>query len=88
MTAADIVYVLCVLTSLACDVLLWRGYRRSRARLLMWSSLCFAGFAMNNALLIVDLRVLPAVDLSVWRTLPALLGIALLVYGLVWDAEG
>ena len=87
MTFADIVYALCVLTSLACAVLLWRGYRRSHARLLMWSSLCFAGFALNNALLIVDLRVLPAVDLSIWRTLPALIGIALLVYGLIWDAE-
>ena len=87
MTLADIVYTLCVLTSLACALLLWRGYRRSRARLLMWSSLCFAGLALNNALLIVDLRVLPAVDLAVWRTMPALIGIALLVYGLVWDAE-
>ena len=87
MTAADIVYVLCVLTSLACAVLLWRGYRRSSARLLMWSSLCFVGLAMNNALLIVDLHVVPAVDLSVWRTVPALIGIALLVYGLIWDAE-
>ena len=87
MTLADVVYALCVLTSLACAVLLWRGYRRSRARLLMWSSLCFAGLALNNAMLIVDLRILPAVDLSVWRTLPALLGIAFLVYGLVWDAE-
>lgn len=87
MTSADIVYALCVLTSLACAVLLWRGYGRSRARLLMWSSLCFVGLALNNALLIVDLHVLPAVDLSIWRTLPALIGIALLVYGLVWDAE-
>jgi len=87
MTAADIVYILCVLTSLACSVLLWRGYRRSRARLLMWSSLCFAGLAINNALLVVDLRVLPAVDLSIWRTIPALVGIALLIYGLVWDVE-
>ena len=87
MTAADIVYVLCVLTSLACAVLLWRGYRRSRARLLMWSSLCFACLALNNMLLIIDLRMLPAVDLSLWRTVPALLGISLLVYGLVWDAE-
>lgn len=87
MTLADTVYALCVLTSLACAILLWRGYLRSRARLLMWSSLCFAGFALNNALLIVDLRMLPAVDLEVWRTLPALVGIALLVYGLVWDAE-
>ena len=87
MTAADIVYILCVLTSLACSVLLWRGYRRSQARLLMWSSLCFAGLAINNAMLVLDLRFLPAVDLSVWRTIPALVGIALLVYGLVWDAE-
>ena len=87
MTSADIVYALCVLTSLACAVLLWRGYGRSRARLLMWSSLCFVGLALNNALLIVDLHVLPAVDLSIWRTLPALVGIALLVYGLIWDAE-
>ena len=87
MTAADIVYALCVLTSLACAVLLWRGYRRSRARLLMWSSLCFVGLALNNVLLIVDLRFLPDVDLSIWRMLPALIGISLLVYGLVWDAE-
>lgn len=87
MTLADVVYTLCVLTSLACAILLWRGYRRTHARLLMWSSLCFAGLAMNNALLIVDVRVLPAVDLSVWRTVPALIGISLLVYGLVWDAE-
>ena len=87
MTAGDIVYALCVLTSLACAVLLWRGYRRSRARLLMWSSLCFMGLALNNVLLIVDLRVLPDVDLSIWRMVPALLGISLLVYGLVWDAE-
>ncbi len=84
---AEAVYILCALTSLACAVMLWRGYHRSRARFLLWSSLCFVGLAMNNALLIVDLRVLPAVDLSMWRTLPALVGIALLVYGLVWDAE-
>lgn len=87
MNLADVVYLLCVLTSLMCSVLLWRGYRRTRARLLMWSSLCFAGLALNNAMLIVDLKLLPAVDLSVWRMLPALAGIALLVYGLVWDAE-
>ena len=87
MVVADIIYILCVATSLACAILLWRGYRRSRARLLMWSSLCFFGLALNNALLILDVRILPAVDLSIWRTVPALAGITLLVYGLVWDAE-
>ena len=76
---------LCALTSLACAVLLLRGYRSSRARLLLWSGLCFAGFALNNALLFVDLRVLPEHDLSLWRTLPALVGVGILLYGLVWD---
>ena len=84
---ADVVYVLCALTSLACAVLLWRGWRRSRARLLFWSALCFIGLFLNNALLIVDLRMLPRLDLAVVRTIPALLGAMALVYGLVWDTE-
>ena len=84
---ADVVYVLCALTSLACAILLWRGWRRSRARLLFWSALCFFGLFLNNALLIIDLRVLPQVDLALVRLVPALLGAAALVYGLVWDAE-
>ena len=84
---ADVVYVLCALTSLACAVLLWRGWRRSRVRLLFWSALCFVGLFLNNVLLIVDLRVMPQVDLALVRTLPALLGAAALVYGLVWDTE-
>ena len=85
--AADVVYVLCALTSLACAVLLWRGWHRSRARLLFWSALCFVGLFLNNVLLIVDTRMLPQVDLALVRTIPALLGAAALVYGLVWDAE-
>jgi hypothetical protein len=84
---ALVVYVLCALTSVACAVLLWRGYRRSRARLLLWSSLCFWGFFLNNVLLIVDVRVVPDVDLSLWRSLPAAAGLALLLYGLVWDSN-
>lgn len=83
---ANLVYVLCALTSLACAVLLWRGYVQSRARLLLWSALCFAGFFLNNVLLIIDVHV-AQVDLSLWRSVPALIGIALLIYGLVWDAD-
>jgi hypothetical protein len=83
----SVVYVLCALTSLACAVLLFRGYRRSGARLLLWSAVCFLGLALNNAVLFVDFRMLPALDLSLWRTLPALLGIAALMYGLVWESR-
>ena len=83
---AALVYVLCALTSLACAVLVLRGYLRSRARLLLWTGLCFTGLFLNNALLVVDSRV-PSIDLSVWRSLPAVAGLALLVYGLVWEAD-
>jgi hypothetical protein len=82
-----VVYILCAATSFACAVMLFRGYRRSRVRLLLWSALCFACFALNNLLLIVDTRILPAQDLSVVRTLPSLVGIALLLYGLIWEAD-
>jgi len=82
---ADIVFALCALTSLVCAFLLWRGYRRSRAPLLFWSSLCFTGLWLNNVMLIVDLRVFPEVDLAVWRTLPAIIGVALFLYGMATD---
>jgi hypothetical protein len=83
----DVVYVLCALTSLACAVLLWRGYRRSRAPLLQWSAVCFAGLFLNNVLLIVDVRMLPQVDLAIVRMVPALLGALALVYGLIFESE-
>lgn len=84
---AKAVYVLCTLTSLLCAVLLGRTYRRSRLRLLLWSSLCFFGLALNNGLLFVDLIVFPQLDMFIWRSVPALAGLLLLLYGLIWDAE-
>jgi hypothetical protein len=85
MGGGNLVYALCALTSLACAVLLLRGYARSRARLLLWSGLCFVGLFINNALLVVDARV--EFDLSIVRTLPAVIGVALLLYGLVWESD-
>jgi hypothetical protein len=81
-----LVYTLCAVTSFLCAALLLRGYRRSGSRLLLWSGLCFACFCVNNLLLIVDVRMLPERDLSVVRSIPALIGITLLVYGLVWES--
>ena len=39
---ARIIYALCAVTSLACAVLLLRGFTQTRARLLLWGGLCFA----------------------------------------------
>jgi hypothetical protein len=83
---ANAIYTLCALTSIVCAVLLIRGYRQSRVRLLFWSAWCFVGLALNNILLIIDLRILPHVDLVMWRTVPAVIGVMLLVYGLVWES--
>ena len=84
---AAVVYILCSLTSLTCAVLLLRAYQKSRVRLLFWSGLCFIGLALNNALLFVDKRLVPETDLYVLRSIPALAGIIVLLYGLVWDSE-
>jgi hypothetical protein len=88
------VYILCALTSLACAVMLARGFVQSRARFLMWSSLCFIGLAINNILLFLDKVVLPddvagfwGLSFPIWRSAAALIGLALLIYGLIWDAE-
>jgi drug/metabolite transporter (DMT)-like permease len=82
---ALVVYSLCAATSFACAILLLRGYRRTNVRLLLWSGLCFVGFFLNNALLIVDVRVVPWQDLSLVRSLPLLVGLAVLLYGLIWE---
>ena len=84
---AEWVYALCAITAVICAALLLRGYRATRTRLLFWSSLCFAGLAVNNILLFVDLVLFPQVDLFLWRTLPALVGVMLLLYGLIWEAD-
>jgi hypothetical protein len=81
------VYILGSLTTLACMLLLLRGFARSRRRLLLWSGLCFLGLTISNILIFVDLVMLPGVDLYLWRLLAAVIGMALLLYGLIWDSQ-
>lgn len=83
---AAAVYALCALASITCMVLLFRGYANSKVRLLLWSGLGFAAFAVNNILLFVDLIILPTqVSLALPRNLAALAGLVLILYGLIWD---
>ena len=84
---AAIIYLLCTLTCLACFGLLLRAWRASRSRLLFWSALCFAGLTLMNLLLVIDMLVLPAVDLSTLRLVTGLLALLLLLYGLIWEEE-
>lgn len=82
---AAAVYILCTATSVACAWLLFRSHAQTRVPLLFWSGLCFVGLALNNAVLFVDKIVKPDVDMSLIRLLPALAGLLLLVFGLVWE---
>jgi len=84
---AEAVYLLCAITSVTCAGLLIRSFRHTRARLLLWSSLCFTGLALNNILLFVDLVIVPSVDLSIWRGSAALGGLLILLLGLVWESK-
>lgn len=84
---AEAVYLLCAATSIACAALLLRGYLRQRTRLLLWSSLCFVSLAANNALLFIDLIMVPGIDLSLWRGLTGLVGVSLLLFGLIWESR-
>lgn len=82
---AELVYILCALTSIFCAVLLRRRYRVQRTRLLMWSTLCFVGLAINNVLLIIDLIVIPEDDLRLVRSGTALASLMLLLIGMLWE---
>ncbi|HET9271909.1 MAG TPA: DUF5985 family protein [Vicinamibacterales bacterium] len=82
-----IVNILGCLTVALCAVLLLRAYRRVGARLLLWSGICFGCLTLNNALVAIDIVLLPDVDLFVLRNLSALVGIVALLYGLVMEAR-
>jgi hypothetical protein len=82
---AELVYILCGITSFLCAALLLRSYIRTRTRLLLWTSLGFAGLALSNILLYADLVMFPDVYLMPWRTGAALLGVGFFLYGLIWD---
>ena len=84
----EAVYCLCALTSVLCAGLLIRSYRANRSKLLLWSTLCFIGLAINNILLVVDLVITgPTVDLQWLRSLAAGIAFTTLLIGLIWESR-
>jgi hypothetical protein len=81
------IYLLCVLTAAACFGLLLRGYMRSRFRLLLWSSICFGFLALHSLIVMVELMIIPGVDLQMLRHVASGLAVGSLIFGLVWEAE-
>lgn len=84
---SSMVYILGAVVSFVCAVLLLRGYRRGRRKLLLWSGLCFLGLAVNNALVFVDLVLLPQTDIYLLRLCTTTLAMLMLLYGLIWESN-
>jgi hypothetical protein len=83
MSIAELIYLLCAATSLTAAALLIRRARRRRTRLLLWSSVAFAGLGLNNVLLYVDLVLFTGADLALPRSAVGVAAMIALVYGLV-----
>lgn len=82
------VYLLCAAASLMAMLLLVRSYAQRRTTLLLWSALAFVALAVNNLLLFFDVVILPdSIDLRPLRDLSALAGVALLLYGFIWEID-
>ena len=84
---AAVVYTLCAFTALTCALLLIRAYFRSRYRMLLWGGISFIAFTVGNIVLVADKIFLPRIDLATWRYAITLVAMAILFYGVVWDAE-
>ena len=80
-------YGLCIVTALACALLLSRAWRATHSRLLFWSALCFWGLSATNMIVFVDLVIFPERDLYGLRLATGLLSISVLLFGMVWDSK-
>lgn len=87
MVIGAIVYLLCLVSSGTCALLLVRRYFRLRTPLLLWSGTCFVFLALNNLIVVLDLLILPEIDLSIIRNATSLIGVSALLFGFVWEAD-
>jgi hypothetical protein len=88
MSGPTVVYILCMLASMACAGLLTRAWLNSRSRLLLWTAVSFGFLALNNLLLVADLVIfVTQVNLLPYRQASAGLAIATLLYGFIWEVD-
>lgn len=81
------VYLLCMISSVICLLLLARGYGRTRVKFLFWTALCFVGYAVNNLFLFLDVVMFPTANLMFARNLSTALALAVLFYALIWETD-
>ena len=77
--------LLCFTTITLCAVLLLRAWTRTRLRLLLFSSIGFIGMSIDNVFVVVEAAT--GNDFSAWRSLPTLVGMAVMIWGLGGDRD-
>lgn len=87
LTWTAVVYSLCLVTSVACAWLLVRSYSRNKTKLLLWSGTCFVFLALNNLVVVMDILVLPQIDLTLVRVSASLAGVSTLLYGFISEVD-
>jgi hypothetical protein len=80
-------YILNILITLICAVLLLRAWFRVSNGLLLWSGLCFAGLTIDNVFVFGDMVLFPSIDLYTYRLASTAISISLLVFGLIWERQ-
>jgi hypothetical protein len=81
-----LVYLLGAAISLASGLLLLRGAAKQGGGLLLWSSVCFFGMAVNNILMYVNFVVFVNVNLDIWPHVASLVSVMILNVALIWHA--
>lgn len=84
---ALVIYSLCAATALLCTILLLRGHHHTGTRLLLWSGLCFGFLTLNSMAVILDIIVVPDINLLILRHAASLAAVVTLLFGLIWDTE-
>jgi hypothetical protein len=84
LTFEAVIYLLCIFTSGLCSWLLIAAFRRHRQSLLLSSAVSFSFLTLNNFLVFTDLIMLPQIDLSLARSLTALLAGLILLGDMIW----
>lgn len=85
--APTAVYMLCLITSIACAALLLRAWRGNGTKLLLWTAISFVFLSFNNLVLVADKVLFPDTYLTPLRQLTAALALGVLLYGFIWEAE-
>jgi hypothetical protein len=83
-----VVYPLCLCTSAACTILLFRNHHQTHERMALWTAFFFFLITCNNALLVIQTFVSDWNGLTLPRHILTIAALLVLLFGFIWQEEG